>query len=40
MTHGLDYVKNNEDRLFSFHYDYKQIWDHKFNMQGLRPPHM
>lgn len=38
MTHGLGYVKNNEDRLFSFHYDYKQTWDHKFNMQGLRAP--
>ena len=34
------YVKNQLDGEFSFNYDFKQTWHHKFNMQGVKPDYV
>lgn len=34
------YIKKSEDGNFSFNYDFKQTWHHKFNMQGVKPEHV
>lgn len=38
LNEHLGYIKDDGNRTFSFHYEYRQTWDHKFNMQGMRAP--